>query len=271
MFMNFLINKSYSILFFFSIIVVQPLYPLIIETQTMASLIRHIVDDRFLNEEILVIFDIDNTLGESCWELGGHRWYQYMVAKKMKEGLSEKDAEKAIFSVIHRIMNYTSMRTIEDSTPTIIKELQAAGIRTLVATGRSERLIETTLAQFEDINVDFSNIWPEFHTQIDVGTERPIHFKNGILFCGPNKKGIAVSQFLKLHNIKPKKIIFIDDLSTYVHEFEHTMKQEGIECVVLHYTLIEKVGSPFDAAESEKKLQEILAKIMLKEEAIGVK
>lgn len=260
MFMNYLINKKFSGLLFFLLFLI-PCQAIIIETDSLISLVRHIADDRFLNEEILVIFDIDNTIGESCWELGGYRWYQYMLAKKMNEGLSEREAEKAIYTIINQITQFTSMRTLEAFTPALIKELQAAGFMTLAATGRTELLFETTFKQLAEIHIDFSQLWPQESFNFNLDTKFPVLYKNGILFCGPNKKGIAVAHFLKMHGLKPKKIIFIDDLLKYVHEFEHTMAHEGIECVILHYTLIEKISLPFDPVESEKKLAEMLEKI----------
>lgn len=118
----------------------------------------------------------------------------------------------------------------EKKTLTFLKNLQAQNIPVVGLTARPPIIADRTLAQFKELNFTFSH---DILAQKEFCLTHSI-YKDGIIFCGTNDKGLALTEFLTHTALKPEKIVFADDLRKNVKAVEHAAERLNIECCACH-------------------------------------
>ena len=118
-----------------------------------------------------------------------------------------------------------------------MQTLQNRGVVVMGFTHRQPKAAETTLRQVRSLGFDF-RITAPFIDGIEIPAKTPACYSQGILFAGDyNKKIDILNPFLSLIQMKPKKIVFIDDKRKNVDELE-ALTGQGIEYIGVHYTAI---------------------------------
>lgn len=235
----------------------------IIETDSILTLIRYALDDKYANYEKLIVFDIDNTIQEPTGWIGGSTWFEYTMQKYIDAGMTEFQAYEQTLALIDELQHIFIMRPVEPITPFLIQEFQQANIPVIALTARPMSLLSHTLRQISSIKIDFGSSKFIPNQMLDL-THATHHagFSDGIIFCSHrNCKGATLVEFLKKSSLQPKIIIFIDDILKYVKAVEKSITQLDIECIALHYTFPQIKANQFKPQEAEEELQALLSKI----------
>jgi hypothetical protein len=238
-------------------------HAIIIETDSMLSIVHYALDDRYANHEKLIAFDIDNTIQEPMGWIGGSTWFDYNVEKNIAMGMSYFQAYEHTLSLIDSLQKIFIMQPVESITPYLIQEFQKTRIPVVALTARPIGLLSHTLHQISSIGIEFAANESIPDHELDLTHETHYAgYRNGIIFCSHhNCKGRTLVEFIKKSTLVPKLIIFIDDILKYVKAVEKTITNLGIECIAIHYTFSQIKAKNFKPEEAEAELQTLLSKI----------
>ncbi len=192
--------------------------------------------EKYIDKQTVVIFDLDHTVYESKNYGYGHaNWFYDQVEEGKAKGINEK---AVIFNVFpHWLVSQENikLKPVESQTPALIKKLQKEGFLVLGLTGRQVPLVDLTLKQMKEINVDFTS--PKLKDETIYGFHASTVMKDGVIFCSEyNDKGEVLHAYLDKHNIKPQKIVFVDDGMRNLQSV--TKAYSNIEVIGLHYPLV---------------------------------
>jgi hypothetical protein len=181
---------------------------------------------------VLVVFDIDNTLLTMSQPLGGNAWYEWQAARILAD---VPDREFADFNQLLEMQDYLfslgHMTPPEPDIPSLFNRLQRDGFRILLLTGRAPGNAASTVRELRrnGMNTAASAIGPgdgdnRFWKPESVMTpgekaecvwkeeaSEYVFFSNGILFSAGLHKGQMLRLLLRLKNVRPARIVFIDD------------------------------------------------------------
>ncbi len=237
--------NKYMVTFF--ILVSFVMQATIIESEDIRTILHHIYDTHHHNE-ILVVFDIDNTVGhiEGC---GGDEWFTATLKEKILKGDPIHIALAETLSVYFILQNKLWLEPVQAETPKMIRFLQDVGIAVMALTSRSLPIKERTLKQLEHMHIHFER--SSLHTEpLDLTREQKDHlvayYEKGILFSAENNKGDLLLHFFDTINYHPKKVIFIDDKIKYVEQVDHAMKKANIPYVGIRYSRLDEKVKNFN-------------------------
>jgi phosphoglycolate phosphatase-like HAD superfamily hydrolase len=219
----------------------------------MAALADYIAQESHAPHDILVVFDIDNTIGQLKTEVGTDQWVDYSIKQCLAKGMTLAQAYQEIIPLYSKIQHITDLDLVEDMIPELIADLKADGVLTLGLTARHDPLIDRTLEQLAPLNVIFSK--PAVDDEIIIeASKHPAVYKKGVIFCGQNSKGEVLFTFLAMLGINPKKIFFIDDKMHHLIAVEKIALEHGVECVCIHYTQCQERVDSFDPVRAAQEL-----------------
>lgn len=225
------------------------LHAIIIETDILAD-IRN-----YIEKDTLVLFDIDNTLAHPVGTIGSDEWFGNMVKMHQSQGKNFIEAINLVLPIYHEVELQIPLQLIEQTTPQPLRDLQQEGYDVMALTARSLPLVNRTISQLADINIDFSHnhIGPTYAIR---QAPHIYMYKRGILFSGDNNKGEALIDFLDSCEIAPIKVVFIDDKMKNLHAVEAAVEARGIKFVGIRYGRLDAHVAAFDMQQAEKELHE---------------
>lgn len=222
------------------------LFAKIIESDDIRTVMNYVYDTHH-HKDILVVFDIDNTIGHIKDGFGGDEWFRALFQKRLLSGEPIHVALAEVLALYFPIQKTLWLDPVQEETPKLIQFLQDVGIATMALTSRSLPIKERTLVQLDRINIDFTRCSP-FEKDIDLSRTNEKHlqaiYQKGVLFSAENDKGELLIHFFNTVNYHPQKVIFIDDKLKYVEQLERAMKTADIPYIGIRYSkLDEKVAS----------------------------
>jgi len=188
----------------------------------------------YLKPDMLIVFDIDNTLMEPVQELGSDQWFYHRIKEYEAWGKSKQEALEKALKQWTSIQNVTKVRLCEAGTDEIVQNLQRQGFTIMGLTTRGLGMSELTIQQLGLIHVNLSPTAPT-QEEIHFMNERGCLFRTGILFTAATHKGEAMRKLFDKIDWWPKSILFINDKQTHIAEFEETMIQHGVPFIGLRY------------------------------------
>ncbi len=207
-------------------------------------------------EEILIVFDIDNTIAESVNQLASTQWFTAMYTIKEQCGMTKMEAIKATLLPLYSLLvEQCPLQPIESTTIGVIKELQDKGHKVMSLTVRSPEELKTcTVSQLAQIGIDFTRnaIYGK-----DIIFNHSTQYIQGILFVDGGNKGEWLLHILKHINYMPKQIIFIDDKEYNHQAVENALAQNGIEHTCIWYRYCDPKVDAFDLAFTESALLDL--------------
>lgn len=176
---------------------------------------------KYIQPGCLVASDFDNTL-----------------FKEPKGTLSKILYWLALYS---QIPGVGFLKPIEPETIPLLQSIEETHTNFIVLTARS--IIKQTFNQLKKLPpkpftfTPFQLCTSELTLSLK---KRPAYYKQGILFCCYNNKGEALATFLDALNLKPTKIIFIDDKENNIQNVAKAMESRNIPFVGLRYAYLDK-------------------------------
>jgi hypothetical protein len=132
------------------------------------------------------------------------------------------------------------IKPVEKETIPFLRSLIEKSIKTIILTSRySSEKTECELNDIQDTVTKIFSFSPFHlsktkHMEIKLSTG-VVNYKNGILYCGNNDKGSALTALLKILNLNPRKIIFLDDKKHHIRFVAHAAKILTSEFLGFHY------------------------------------
>jgi FMN phosphatase YigB (HAD superfamily) len=247
--------KKTVIISLFLIVFFPSLFAQISSHKSMAALAEYIAQATHAPEDMLVIFDIDNTLAHPKTEIGSDQWLEHLAKEHAVNGKTIAQAFEELLPLYYQIQQIIDLQLTEDMIPGLIADLHNAGIRVIGLTARYHPIIDRTISQLAPLGLQFSSLSDEMLTI--QARLKPAFYKNGIAFCSSNNKGEVLFELLKMLDIKPKKIFFVDDKPHHLARVEKIALEHGVDCCCIHYTGCQERVENFDAALAAKELAEL--------------
>ncbi len=195
---------------------------------------RHGVD------QLLIVLDIDNTLLASNHQLGSQAWTNW------QEELIRESSPLAVtdnFSRLYQIMNtlYTMghMSPPEPQIPTMLKQLQNAGVKVIALTARGPDMRSATEREMLRNGYDLRQ--SSIHQGApgtylpDLPSPRAVSFQNGIYMTAGQHKGRMLIDLLKKTGQRFKSLVFVDDSQKNVDHMDEAFNQYGIDGYSFRY------------------------------------
>ena len=187
-------------------------------------------------DDILYVFDLDNTLIEAQQHLGSDQWFSHQINHLMEsQGWSRSEAFDKFFPLYHQVLNKTAVRLVDASMTGLLSQMKEKNTPMIGLTKRNPKLSSRTFEQISSLQIDFSSTCPvkeDFVIEELGGTL----LKNGILFVGQGiEKGPALMAYLKKLKKMPGRIVAIDDRLNHIESIASAVESLGIDYVGIRY------------------------------------
>lgn len=201
-------------------------------------------------KNVLVVFDIDNTLLRANQPLGSDQWFEWQ-AEAIKQSSSEASFKS--FSELLKaqadFFQLGSMSLTEKILPQIVSALKKTGHPMILLTSRGPDLRSVTERDLERNNLWFndSSIMSGFPFQfIEQPFKNKVSFMNGIFMTAGHHKGEALVYLLKKARKNFKAVIFTDDHERHTRRMFDTFSSlETTEIVTFRYSKEDEAVSSF--------------------------
>jgi hypothetical protein len=207
----------------------------IIEISHFEALKAHIQE-----KGTLCLVDIDDTCLIPCQTLGTDVWFLDRWSHYEKTGLSKKEALEKALGEWEAIRHLTQVKIVEEGTSQIIKDLQKQGVVMMGLTTQGLALATRTQLQLASLEIDLSQTAPYATQDYYFTNGHGVLYRHGILFTSGTPKGPALEKLLNLMQLRPSKIVFINDKKTHLQDIERSLEKMGIPFVGLRYGYSDK-------------------------------
>ena len=221
----------------------------VIEANRYQQIEHHIntLDEKYGAKNVLVVFDIDNTLlttGSS--DLGGDIWYQWQTGK-LPIKASKKEKVACLYSdTIPMLYQLLPMKLTEPAVKSVITDLTERGNTFFALSSRGPENRAATERELNKQGLDFSqhSLAPAGATQAPIYVKtfhRPTSYLNGVALTSGADKGKYLDFLLKKTARKFDALIFVDDgkhnIDAVSREF-HIDKYQSMDTQLIHYTKV---------------------------------
>ncbi len=201
--------------------------------------------DKYREEGVLFLYDIDNTLVTLDQMLGTDQWFCYRLNQLIAETKNTQEALDKALAEWTSIQYISKIHEVEKGSSEMIKSQQEEGMMCIGFTTRGLSLSHCAVSQLNSIGIDFTTTAPMKHDLLFL-TSQSIIFRHGVLFTAGTHKGTALVEFLNQMNFTPKKIVFINDKHKDLAQVEEGCNTLGIPFIGLRYNYLDKVVAAFD-------------------------
>ncbi|MCH9617499.1 MAG: hypothetical protein SP4CHLAM5_09270 [Chlamydiia bacterium] len=250
-------------LFLFLCLAMGSLRASVIEVSSIQSM------NEYKEDGVLFLYDIDNTLIKLAQMAGSDQWFYHRLQTLVKEMDCKQEALDKALAEWTSIQYISKIYEVEEGSSEIIKAQQGEGITLIGFTTRGMALSRATTRQLNSIGIDFSHTAPTKDDLFFKNTQSII-FRQGVLFTAGTHKGNTLCTFLEKLNIKPSKIVFINDKETHLRQVEESCKEMGIAFIGLRYNYLDEEVAGFNPKIADKQFERF-CKIMSDDEAAALK
>jgi hypothetical protein len=222
-------------------------------------------------KNVLVVFDVDNTLLKNNIEVGSEQWF-YWQDSLMKTNSKQKVADtfSGLLNVQGLLFDLDPMKLTDDNVDEVITRLQASGVKTIVLTSRGSAYRSTTERTLLGNGIDFSktkigydvggSFLPYNLNKLTkeekemVGSRAPSEtsYVNGIFMTSGQHKGLMLKSLLEKFDFNPSLIVFIDNHEKQVTRVHDTFKGNN-NVIVYRFSGMDKVYESFNDKKKQDK------------------
>lgn len=203
-----------------------------------------------IGKKSLVLFDVDGTLivpDDAILQSKGRPLF-----KQLTERYTDRDLFREIRMVApHSLVDQRSVELVEKlqkkQIPVIAFTAAPAKIQGEVQLGNWR------VNELKKYGFDFSGTFPnDQYVELQQSLNQPFLplYKLGVLYSSFHPKGEILIAFLRKLNLKPKKIIFIDDELVHVQSVMACLEREGIENICIHYTAANEIPCDLNSEQA---------------------
>lgn len=209
----------------------------------------------YCTDNSTIIFDLDNVIIEPTQELGSDQWFSKLLHYACEIILDTPDAITTTLTIYHAIQHHIEMQLVEREVSDLIKELHAKSIPFIGLTARGYPIMERTLAQLNKLDIHFSKLATTKSFEFTINEKSPpIIYKDGIIFCNGNDKGLCLAKFFKMIEYTPKHVVMIDDKESHLASVSTSMPCDFIG---LRYGYLDNKVRTIDMRKAASQLTEL--------------
>jgi hypothetical protein len=236
--------------------------------------------------DVVVAFDIDNTLLKMEKELGSEQWFDWQEKllndPQEKENRVGENFQELLFAN-GLILDKASMNCPQgEVTKTVFGNLQKNGHKILILTSRGHNYEFDTFRELYEngIHPELSALMKQNdadasmpynpatvqkdygfsdneYTEFKLGSApRNVLYTRGVFFTAGQHKGAMMRIILKKANLNPKAIIFVDDKEKHTQRMQDAFKNSSIELITYRYSAMDAEIAKFNAGNKKKVVAE---------------
>ena len=243
-------------------------------------------------DEVLIVYDIDNTLLAMNQDLGSDQWFNWQAAKIASGDLIDVVAKDfpALLSVQGMLYAVSGMHAPDPEAPSIVNELQQEGFYDLVLTSRGFDYRDSTLRElskngyhftastldpqegfagtylpYELSNISDYGLSEDEIKKFKLGEARPVSFMDGIFMTAGQHKGALLRTLLWKTDHLFKAILFIDDQKKHCDRMHEAFDVQGVDVVSIRYSMEDDHVREFEQSDKSQVVEawESLKNILL--------
>lgn len=214
----------------------------------------------FQPEDVLVIFDMDNTLLTMDSALGSVAWYDWQ--EKMADTPDCQPGELSNRFAAQGLLYFLgSMSAVQSDTAAIVNGLQQARHPVLVLTARGPDYYLETLRELARNDLAFSPLaqLPPGQNALAYTLERAARYQQGVLMVsGQNKGEMLLDLYARLDLPLPAAVVMADDGKDNLEDMQASLQQAGIPHRLLRYGRADAKVAAFDPVSTAAQWRQLL-------------
>lgn len=225
-------------------------------------------------ENVLVVFDIDNTLLAMEQGLGSDQWYEWQKHQFAADRCDPRVVSDRL--AVQGALYYASaMRPTSPDIATQVRRIQNAGITTIALTSRGSSFRLQTFRELRRNGLDFRRSglspvtgWPDdFIPEKGI---RPTRYEDGVYLTAGQHKGLMLEALIEKSGHKlPAVIYMLDDKQENVDAIHETFDDKGVAVRSWRYSAEDNNVMGFDADASHEQWQQIAPALQALENTLG--
>ena len=225
-------------------------------------------------ENVLVVFDIDNTLLAMEQGLGSDQWYYWQKDLGQQDPCSPQLVADR-FQVQGAVFYASAMRATQPDAGKQVGRIQDKGIQTIAVTSRGSDYRLQTFRELrrQDINFWLTAIppqrgWPE--PFVPEGGSRPALYEDGVFLTAGQHKGDMLKALLDKAGVDhPAIIVMADDKAENLEAVMETFTGTGTWVHAWRYTREDANVAAFDATEAASQWDTLRPALEVIEQVLG--
>jgi len=210
-------------------------------------------------EQILVVFDIDNTLLAMNTDVGSDQWYDWQKSLQ-KENACDDRLVTDLLASQGALFYAGSMRPTQVDAAQIVQHLQELGVQVMAETARGWNFALPTFRELRRNKMDFSRSAPSSNLgqYTPEAAKRPVLYQDGVyLLAGQHKGDMLLDLLNKTGTAIPAVIIVIEDKDYNLDAYEQTASREGWNLFSLYYTGVKDWVDDFNPEQATNDWQQV--------------
>lgn len=233
--------------------------------------------EEFDPEDILVVFDLDNTLLAMNTELGSDQWYNWQKSLQDRPGCVPERVPE-LLKAQGAAYFAGSMRPTQPDTAAIVRKLQDEEFRVIVLTSRG---LDFRLATFRELRrneLDFSQhaIPVDEDTRFSSltyfpeGSSRAVLYEDGVFMVAGQHKGKMLESLLKrLEWTWPDAVVVMDDSEHKVTDLQSTLGLLDIPYRLFRYSGEDARVAAFNGEQAAREWGQVAPALKAMEQIYG--
>ena len=230
--------------------------------------------DRYGNDRVLVVLDLDNTLLAMEQDLGSDQWFYWqwdMQANEPCNPLLVSDVLAAQGALFYA----SAMRLTQPDAAAQVRRMQDQGVRVIVLTARGPQY---RLATFRELRRNGFSFWSSAlppqrgfsEPYMPEGGERPVHYEDGVYLTAGQDKGVMLKDlFRKTGQPAPTLIIMADDKESNLRDVQTAFSWSGTAVHGWRFTGEDGAVEAFDAAAAAAQWDSLQPALLQLEQVLG--
>ena len=229
-------------------------------------------------ENVLVLYDYDNTLAGTRGYLGSEAWFEKVLhaIESRQSPIPNLSNYDDLIDLQHAIFRRYPSAMTEPDLPKHVAAVQATGARVQVMSSRNDVFFDVVIQELQKFGIDFTSSaigpfggWQESYPMLGRGEEellrlagnaphRQVSFRNGLYLTAGQNKGVALRALLKKTGYQPKAVVLIDDRPRHLDGLEVAFQGTSIETVTVRYSRNDGQRQKHEAVSPQEAWQWLL-------------
>ena len=248
----------------------------LIESNDLADLTATALElsGRLDHDELLVIFDLDNTLLAMEQDLGSNQWYDWQSDLQDDDPCNPMVVTNTL-AVQGALYTASAMRLTQDDAPNQVRTLQESGLKVFILTSRGPGYRFQTLRELRRNGFSFysSAIGPpggyaeEF---LPAGGSRNARYEDGVFMTAGQNKGDMLKALLdKTQTKAPSVVLMADDSLKNLENVIEAFEGSQTSILAYRYGREDEIVANFDAEKANQMWQQAKPAFQKLEELFG--
>ncbi len=218
-------------------------------------------NEQLPSQDILVVFDMDNTLLGMDSQLGSVPWYDWQAEMAREAGCQPGELQNR-FAAQGVLYFLGSMHPVQNDAAAIITELQQNGFPVLVLTARGMDYQLETLRELNRNEMAFESLSHKLSGGLEfmpADAARAVLYRQGVLMVAGQHKGLMLQAlYAELGLPLPRAVVMADDSRQNLTDMQETLTDAEIPHRLFRYSKADEWVEQFDPVSAAADWQQLL-------------